>query len=35
MIPGATDMKIHNPVSYIQNTVYDSKIINMVKAKTL
>jgi len=29
VIPGATDMKIHNPLSY------DSTIINMAKAKKL
>jgi hypothetical protein len=34
-MPGATDMKIHNPVSYIKNTVYVSTIINMVTAKKL
>ena len=33
VIPGTTDMKIHISVSDIQNTVYDSTIINMATAK--
>ena len=33
MIPGATNMKIRSPVSYIQNTVYDSTLTNMATAK--